>query len=240
MGPLTLLCQGVPVKELGERVPGFNLTFDRVVRLLEKHPSFSGDARPGRSPNGSALTPRDHSSNTTDLLVPPSAGAQRMSGPSSRRTMVWMFTTMVVAVSVVVLSFVWPGFLLPTHCEQPPGLLGPPTESVNDHTYCATTVLLSTLPYVHCPHAANGTWSGSSLGTDFLGFTFHLAVYTCESAGGTVVSVTEPNGKTVSGLTEFGGPVYSQLTSWFSPDNEAGISEPTFPTNITLYVEAGT
>lgn len=147
-----------------------------------------------------------------------------------------MLAATLVAVIVVLLVFVWPGFVSGPRC---PGYSA--TTSANGRTYCYESVSLTGTP-LNCPWQANGTWSGPSKQVDF-GFTFHLVLYYCgpgPGVGGTAVSVEEGNGTTYWGGTGFGGSLGNSHSSWFAPDNRSGIYQPVAglaaTVDVTIYV----
>ncbi|MGA7649997.1 MAG: hypothetical protein ACLP8V_02035 [Thermoplasmata archaeon] len=142
-----------------------------------------------------------------------------------------------ITVLVVVLLFVWPGYLSTGSC----GSAGSPTETVQGRTYYSCTIIEQTTPIANCAALENGTWTGQAMSTVISSFTFDLAVFSCGEVGGTVVSVTEPNGTTYNGGTGFGGPATPRIgSSWFTPDYEAGIYQFNFSdSNVTLFVETG-
>jgi hypothetical protein len=153
-------------------------------------------------------------------------------GPSKRAVRT-TFAVLAITVQAIFLLFEWPGYLT-NHC----GAWGVATESIHGHSYCYETVLL-TRPTSGV--STNGSWNRPPMTVGFWSFTFHLARYMAGDAGGTSVSVVEPNGTTIYGTTLFGGPVWAQRDTWIAPDNESGIYQPSFhDSNITLYVEIGT
>jgi hypothetical protein len=151
----------------------------------------------------------------------------------TRRAVRATFASVAVVVLTTFLLLEWPGYLT-NHC----GALAVATETIHGHTYCHETVVLAG---PDSGPSSNGSWYGPLMTVGFWCFTFYLAHYIGGTAGGTVVSVVEPNGTTLNGRTLFGGPVWAGRDAWFAPDNESGIHQPSFhDSNITLYVETGT
>ncbi len=103
-----------------------------------------------------------------------------------------------LATVVLVSMFVWPGFYSTAICES--------TESINNRTYCAETVLVSL-------GLGNHTLRGYTLALDW--------VITPDGPICQIV-VSEPNGTTYSGGVGFIGPTPRASSSWFTPDNRAG------------------
>jgi hypothetical protein len=129
-----------------------------------------------------------------------------------------------VMVVVIVLLFVWPGFLVTTHCNPSTGS----SESVAGRTYCAVTVPLPRSPTHY--YANFSAW----------GFTFHLFVPPTPGFSGMTINVTEPNGAEYSGGMGIGGPPRSNFTNmWFTPDNESGVTVVWNSLNASLLVEKG-
>jgi hypothetical protein len=109
----------------------------------------------------------------------------------------------------------------------------------NNRTYCGETVSVAG-PW---SLVNNTTWTyrGTTTNATFLGFAFSLIPWSRGEVGLLNVTVTEPSGTTYHAVKAFGGvyiPNYN-LTTWFAPDHESGIYEPSFLENVTLLVEVG-
>jgi hypothetical protein len=103
----------------------------------------------------------------------------------------------------------------------------------NNRTYCGETIDVQPPP-TQCPPS-----TGPTTTVGFWNFTFGLETKgECES-GALAVTVTEPNGTTFQGGPYFGTVVGFFWTTWFTPDQEAGVYEPSYLANVTLLVEVG-
>ena len=145
-----------------------------------------------------------------------------MPTPLSRRATTGVFLGVAVAVAVILLAFVWPGFLVVQHCAQSSG----PFASVNGRTYCAAAV---PVPFSTTHYYGNHTeW----------GFAFYLYAPPTPGFRELAISITEPNGTTFSGGMSIGGPVTANLTArWFTPDNESGVAVVWNAQNASLLVQ---
>lgn len=140
-----------------------------------------------------------------------------MAAPLSRRATTAVFSVTAVAVVVIVMLFVWPGFW-PTNCASSSG----PTQSVNGRGYCYLTVPIPR-------SVANFTeWN----------YKFHLHSFSYPGGPVLNVTVTEPNGTTFTGDIGWVGPTYENSTStWISPDASCGVMALWYTHNVSLLVE---
>ncbi len=137
--------------------------------------------------------------------------------------MVATFSGLAATVIVIVLLFVWPGFLVTTHCNPSSGT----SESVDGRTYCYVSVAV---PLVGS-YASHTVW----------GFTFRINELPTPAGGVLNITVMEPNGTWYAGSLRNGGPPEpsNYTTMWFTPDNESGVSSVWGSGNASLLVERG-
>jgi hypothetical protein len=137
----------------------------------------------------------------------------------SHRATTAVFVGVAAAVVAILLSFVWPGFLVPTNCAQSRG----PYESFGGHSYCA----LALAPFQ------------GHLNKTFWGYGFQLFSWFPPGGPTLQVTVTEPNG------TDFAGGLFlcgacnpnQGPTLWLTPDLRAGITTNWTSGNTSLLVE---
>lgn len=162
-----------------------------------------------------------NSSNRSEPVPVRWFGSQGMPGPLAPRETEAVLVTTVLAVVVIVLLFVWPGFLAPTSCASSQA----PTVSANGRTYCSSLV---PIPRFYANYTA---WE----------FTFRLHALITPGWAYLNITITEPDGILYSGSMLFAGgpfaPPQNLTTMWFTPDNASGVTTLWGSGNASLLVE---